>query len=511
MKTTMKLIAVALVASLLGACSSSMQMSRSSGHQGDDLYYNPKSTETVVASSQAQGQQTSSSLKLAELEKKYTDILANDSIGSIDSTIYNDPYVNPYERILADSYEDAYQRRLDARRDPYYGISSWSAYYSNDYWYASAYDPSFYNVMVVGASVWVEPRHVSAMFGWPYFGSRYYRPYYSFGFGFYSPYYVWSSPWNYSIYNHWSYGLFDPWSTYGVYNAGFYDGYIWGSSPRYNYGRRPGTGTVNYNRSAIAEASYTAGVNSTRRDLADKQPTYGTGSVRERERANPNNGDANLTKTQPGTIDGTVVSGNRRVTQPGTPIARPQDPDTKTRIAGDRGGKTATVKEPVRGKDNSIVTRPERGDVNHTRVSPVTTRTSNRSEERTHNPSYTRPNPGNANSFNVPTSRNYPASDGVRSGSRAGEGVTGATRSPRQPSSTYTPPPRSSSPAVGSPGSSRSHGSSVGSTGTRGSSSVGSTRSSGRSTSVGSSSSSGSSSSTGSSSTGSSSTSTRSR
>jgi len=511
MKTTIKFFAVALVASLLGACSSSMQMSRSSGHQGDDLYYNPKSSETVVANRQNQGQQTSSSLKLAELEKKYTDILANDSIGSTDTTIYSDPYVNPYERILADSYEDAYQRRLDARRDPYYGISSWSAYYSNDYWYASAYDPAFYNVMVVGSNVWVEPRYVSAMFGWPYFGSRYYRPYYSFGLGYYSPYYAWSSPWNYSIYNHWSYGWYSPWSTYGVYNAGFYDGYNWGSTPRYNYGRRPGTGTVNYNHGAIAESSYTAGVNSTRRDMADKQPTYGNASVRERERSNPSKGDANITRTQSGTIDGVVASGNRRVSQPGAVTARPQDPDTKTRIAGDRGGKTSAVKEPVRGKDNSIVTRSDRGDVNHTRVSPMNTRITNRSADRTHNPSYTRPNPGNANSFNAPTSRNYPASEGVRSGTRVGQGVTGTTRSPRQPSSTYTPPPRSSSPAVGRPGSSRSHGSSIGTSGNRGSSSVGSTRSSGRSSSVGSSSSFGSSSSKGSSSTGSSSTSTRSR
>jgi hypothetical protein len=501
MKTTIKIIATALIASLLGACSSSMQLSRSSSHQEDDLYYTSKSSRSTETNNQEH--QTSSSLKLAELEKKYTEILANDSIGSIDTTIYNDPYVNPYDRILADTYEEAYQRRLDARMDPYYGMNNWTARYSNDYWYASAYDPYFYNVVVVGSSIWVEPNYISSGFGWPYFGSRYYRPYYSFGLGFHSPSYGWYSPWNYPVYNHWSYGWYNPWSTYGVYNAGFYDGYNWGNKPNYNYGRRPGTGTVNYDRVVAGSESVTAGVNSTRRDMASKQATFGNETARDRVSSSKNQGSATI--TQPGEIVGDLRSDNRRIGKPGTALGNPQDPDTKTRVAGDRQGKTTRVAEPVRDKNNNIVSRPSRESAN-ANLTRISTRNSSRTGERTHTPSYTRPNPGNNTKFNTPSSRNYPASQGVSN--RAGQSVGGAVRSPRQPSPSYTPPPRSSSPTINRGNSNTRGTSNSGYSGSRGSSSVGSSKSSG-SSSVGSSSSG--SSSKGTSSTGSSSTSTRRR
>jgi hypothetical protein len=49
--------------------------------------------------------------------------------------------------------------------------------------YASAYDPAYYNIMISGNQVWVEPRYVTSMFGaW---GAT------NVTFGLYA------SPWNY--------------------------------------------------------------------------------------------------------------------------------------------------------------------------------------------------------------------------------------------------------------------------------------------------------------------------
>lgn len=504
MKTTVKLIAIAIVASALGACSSSMQLSSSSGYQGDDLYYSPSSSQAQEGFAKDKPSETSSSLKLAELEQKYKEILANDSIGSVDTTIYSNPEVNPYERVLADSYADAYQRRLDARSDPYYGINNWGAYYSNDFWYASAYDPSFYNVIVVGSRVWVEPNYISSSFGWPYYGSRYYRPYMGIGLGFYSSYYGWG-------YNSW----YSPWSSFGYYNAGFYNGYYWGrndGASHYDYRRRPGTGTVNYGDRASADIVYSAGINSRKRDLESKQPTFGSESANIGSSDNTSvNNRSKITK--PGNVSDAIVSDRRdrnngastseshKITRPGKVtgniVTRPQDPDGKKRVV-----------EPVRDKNNNIITRPSKGgaSINPTRVGVSSARNANRVEGRNINPTYTRPSAGNNTKFNAPTNRSYPASEGVKSTRRTGSTFTGPTRSPRRSTQIYTPPTSTSRPVVGTPSRNRSNGN-YSNSGSR--SNVGS---SGRSSSVGSSSrSSSGSSSSGSSSTGSSSKSTRSR
>lgn len=125
MKTKMKIFAMALAAILMGACSSSMQMSRSSSYQGDDLYYNPSSSYSVKTAEESSSKNSPSSLKLADLEKKYQEILANDTIGEIDTVIYKaDKYQNPYDRVLSDSYQESYERRLRGRQNPYYRVNN---------------------------------------------------------------------------------------------------------------------------------------------------------------------------------------------------------------------------------------------------------------------------------------------------------------------------------------------------------------------------------------------------
>jgi hypothetical protein len=91
--------------------------------------------------------------------------------------VYEAEDTNPYSRILSDSYEESYERRLRGLEDPQYRIENWSVYYSDDYRYAQAYDPSFYKVVVMGSNVWVEPWYVYNSFGWP-------RSSLYFGFGF---------------------------------------------------------------------------------------------------------------------------------------------------------------------------------------------------------------------------------------------------------------------------------------------------------------------------------------
>ena len=66
---------------------------------------------------------------------------------------------NPYEDVLADTYESAYARRLRGFESPTYRMPSsyYDFRYGSSFHYVSAYDPAFYNVMVMGDQVWSSP------------------------------------------------------------------------------------------------------------------------------------------------------------------------------------------------------------------------------------------------------------------------------------------------------------------------------------------------------------------
>ena len=72
---------------------------------------------------------------------------------------------NPYRSVLADDYESAYARRLRGFESPSYNMPSSyiNARYSRAFDYVSAYDPAFYNVIVMGDEVWVEPKYITSM------------------------------------------------------------------------------------------------------------------------------------------------------------------------------------------------------------------------------------------------------------------------------------------------------------------------------------------------------------
>lgn len=294
MKTRTHITMLTLVGFITMSCTSSLQVSNSSSWN-DEIYGSsskPQTSQLALNNENKIIADKKVDSNLNQLEQKYADVIEinMDSIKN-DTIIYKAEETNPYERILSDSYQDSYERRLRGHQDPRYGMENWSAYYSSDYWFAQAYDPYYYNIVVMGDQIWVEPRYISAMFGWP-------RTNFSFGFG-----------WNYGYwnYNSWYWNLPYNYNYYGYNNSywsGWNDGYWHGSNNNnyygnnYYYGRRS-TGTTDNtitrrNTSAISgvtgnqttvtgrrDGARTSGTNpvvSTRNTQTRVTPTYGSGS-----------------------------------------------------------------------------------------------------------------------------------------------------------------------------------------------------------------------------------------
>lgn len=210
---------IVIVLSVIFASCSSLQQSV----VNDDLYYSPKD-DAVTSSNIAEKRsfkETQSVSSMKDYENQISAILEDDSKETIDTLIYeSDETGNPYEDILVRDRDEAYQKRLDGFSNPYYGFNNYAIYMTDAYWYASAYDPYFYNIVIMGDQIWVEPKYITSSFGyWPRrsvysygFGGRwgfgyysYYDPYY---YG-YSPYYSYYSPY-YSNY----YGYYSPYRNY---------------------------------------------------------------------------------------------------------------------------------------------------------------------------------------------------------------------------------------------------------------------------------------------------------
>ncbi len=436
MKTKVLILTIALLGLLMAGCSTSMQLSKSAKHQSDDLYYSPSGNTNTQVSADASGKKANETrIDLEELEKKYYDILAKDSTGSIDTVIYKAENArNPRESILSESYYDSYQRRMEARRD---GYGSNFIYNYDEYWYARTYDPSYYNIIVYGDHIWVEPYYISAMFSWPRYRHSYYSHYsYTWPYwGFYPWGFTWSYGWGYSPY-YWGnpfyggyYGHYG-WNSYAWgYNSGYWDGYYSGNqgyTPSYHYGRRPTQNAATQANASGTFVSESASINQTQRHLATRQPVFGKEN---------NSGQMSTS--------GTLSAQNVTTTKPlGQEITR--DNGTRPNPNTNNEGQII-VREP--NKDVNTVTRPSREslNVNPTRIKPQGDTDSRTGES--YSPSYTRPKPGNSNEFNRPT-RNYPVSEPTRSSRENLPAATPRRESPsNNPSRTYTPPSRVSNPA----------------------------------------------------------------
>lgn len=225
LKNQFGLIAAAGLLVVLSGCSSTQYAG--SGRVYDDLYgyHNREAIARAEAAEREQARLAAEAAAKAAAERD----------------VYLKNTGNPYEDILADTYDDAYARRLRGFESPSYRMpSSYYNYrYSDASFYASAYDPAFYNVIVMGDEVWVEPKYISSMFGtW---GSP--RVNFNFGWG-YSPY--WNSSWYWGWNNpYWDYywGWNYPYSGWG-WNWGW----NWGRYPHNNWWNGGHWGAGNWNR-----------------------------------------------------------------------------------------------------------------------------------------------------------------------------------------------------------------------------------------------------------------------
>ena len=198
----------------------------------------------------ANRQREAAELRRAEAEARRAELearIAEAQVRALEDDYYDYPSgTSSYSSILADTYESAYMRRLQGFNSSTYRMPSsyYNLRYSSDFTYATAYDPAFYNIMVSGNQVWVEPKYISSMFGtWGAtnvtFGVSFYP--YSWYYGWNRPYYYgswWGFP-HYSWFD-WNWGI--------CYNPNHWWGYGYGWGPSWghgwqygwNHGWRPG-------------------------------------------------------------------------------------------------------------------------------------------------------------------------------------------------------------------------------------------------------------------------------
>lgn len=236
MKQFKVFIGILLLSAGAVGCSSTFRAA--TGYASDDLYAVHDRAEIARRQqAEAEAQRAAAEARKAEWEARIAE--AEAAAAENRYYEYTSPDANPYESILADDYESAYARRLRGFESPTYKMPSsyLDARYSSAFTYASAYDPAFYNIIISGDQVWVEPKYITSMFGtwggtvlwdpWYYGWTRPWGP--SFAFGSWG----WSVGWN-AWYNPWYYGWYGAWGPWGPWYASWYDpwwGPAWGWAP----------------------------------------------------------------------------------------------------------------------------------------------------------------------------------------------------------------------------------------------------------------------------------------
>ena len=229
MKKLRRILFAALVAMVATGCSSAYYTAGGSAY--DDLYAshnrteiaNRQKAEAEARRAEAEARKAEAEALQAEYEAKIAAFNAQAAAegkqtiktqvaSSVDDLIIIED--NSAQNFVADSYESAYARRLKGFRSPSYRMPSsyFNLRYTGDVMLATAYDPAFYNIMVSGDQVWVEPRYITSMFGtWGATNATAL---------IYSPwYYGWNTRWGAG------WGAFDPWyySSWGFPRYSWYD------------------------------------------------------------------------------------------------------------------------------------------------------------------------------------------------------------------------------------------------------------------------------------------------
>ena len=210
MKKLKILIGTLILAAGLAGCSSAYYAS--AGYANDDLY--SLHDKTAIARKQqakAEAEKAAAEARRAEWEARIAEAQA-----AAAENQYYEYNSNPYEDIVADTYESAYARRLRGFESPTYRMPSsyYNFRYGGSFTYATAYDPAFYNIIISGDQVWVEPKYITSMFG-TWGGSVYVDPWY---YGWTRPYWgAWGPSFSFGSWG-WSFGFngwynpwYDPW------------------------------------------------------------------------------------------------------------------------------------------------------------------------------------------------------------------------------------------------------------------------------------------------------------
>ena len=218
---------VTLAALSLGGCST--PMFSSSSVPTDDLY----ATHNTLAIKQAELDRREQQLAAREAELK-----RQEEVGQVVYQAHNESE-NPYEDILSDNYRESYEHRLKGMSSGTYKLSSSysDVITSGKIHYLSAYDPAFYNVMVMGDEVWVEPKYISSMFGdWGSSSRLNVNINLNYGWGGYYPWRYWGSPydswytWGWNPY--WGWDYYWGWNHYywwpGYWSSGYWGPGYWG-------------------------------------------------------------------------------------------------------------------------------------------------------------------------------------------------------------------------------------------------------------------------------------------
>ncbi len=270
MKRNLCIFTLLLAALTATGCSSAFYAQ--SNAAANDLYAVHNRTEIArKQQAEAEARKAEAEARRAELEAMLAEReaqLAADRLSGAEST--------GYSSVLADDYESAYARRLRGFESPTYRMPSSyvNARYSTTFHYVSAYDPAFYNIIVMGDEVWVEPKYVTAMFGsWGrplYTGAWYYgwaAPAFSIGFGSWgwNVGLSWYDPWFFGSWHNPWWGWHGPhWWGYGPHHPHWSPGWHGGSyRPSYGLGGgyRPGYSVVH--RPTGSRRTYTYGSNGT--------------------------------------------------------------------------------------------------------------------------------------------------------------------------------------------------------------------------------------------------------
>lgn len=447
MKTRTCIPLLTLIALFMVSCTSSLQVSNTSSWNDEIYGTSAKPQTTMLAANDASKDIPEKKVNsdLSKLEQKYSDVLEinMDSIKN-DTVLYKAEETNPYERVLSDSYEDSYERRLRGLKDPRYGVEDWSVYYSDDYRYAQSYDPNFYKIVIMGSQVWVEPLYIYNSFYWP---NNSWTISWNWGYwGWYgsnhcwAPYSYLNDPWYHS-----------PWYYSSSYWNGWYDSqyywnkYLTNNSPYY-YGRRSMDNTENtYTRRTSGinnddivttrlhdgrTASTTNAIESTRRTQTRVTPTYESTTRREgsstdqtvtTRRAGGTRNDGNVIRTERPTREIGITEPTRRTYNP-----------TYERPRTTSGGEYTRRTDRSSNNENSITRQPS-----------TTNRTST-------TPTYNRPSRVNTPSSTSGGNDNYR----TRSSENRSSGSSNSSYSPSRSSSSSSSSGSSSSSSSSSSGSS---------------------------------------------------------